>query len=101
MSSLKKSQADKKSTCGCLKGSYVEATMLVLLIKITLCYTCCCRMVRVLVSTALRESVPAAAAQPSVAAAERLLLLCRGGDRRDTAIPGPAAGLCFAGAEYT
>jgi hypothetical protein len=59
-------------------------------------------MVRVLVSTCLRESLPppAAAADLSVPLAERLLVLSTAGERRATVVPAPAAGLCFAGVAY-
>jgi len=56
------------------------------------------RMVRVLVATALRESIPAAAVHPGDA--DALLKLAAAGNRRITGTAAPALGLCLAGAGY-
>jgi tRNA pseudouridine(38-40) synthase len=56
------------------------------------------RMVRVLVATALRESIPAAAVHPRDA--DALLRLAAAGERRATGTAAPALGLCLAGAGY-
>ncbi|KAG2444535.1 hypothetical protein HXX76_001281 [Chlamydomonas incerta] len=56
------------------------------------------RMVRVLVSTALREATPGAARHGGRRDA---LLACFAEGREATGMPAPAAGLCFAGAGYS
>ncbi|GIL92630.1 hypothetical protein Vretifemale_20094 [Volvox reticuliferus] len=55
------------------------------------------RMVRVLVSTALREATPGAG---RCGGREDALLDCLAAGRMATAMPAPAVGLCFAGAGY-
>ncbi|GLI61746.1 hypothetical protein VaNZ11_004166 [Volvox africanus] len=55
------------------------------------------RMVRVLVSTALREATPGAG---RCGGREDALLDCLEAGRTATAMPAPAAGLCFVGAGY-
>lgn len=57
------------------------------------------RMMRVLVSTAVRESIPAAAALPE-AGDGVLLRLAETRDRLLTAPPAPAVGLCLVGVGY-
>ena len=57
------------------------------------------RMVRVLVATALRESVPGAA-RVAGGGADVLVQLAQERDRCATALPAPALGLCFAGVGY-
>lgn len=59
-------------------------------------------MVRVLVSTAIRESMPQAAACVGENGQDcaALVHLCALRNRRATAIPAPAVGLCFTGAGY-
>jgi hypothetical protein len=56
-------------------------------------------MVRVLVATALRESLAAAARAPA-GGADALVELAAAHDRMGTALPAPAVGLCFAGVGY-
>lgn len=55
------------------------------------------RMVRVLVSTALREATPGAA---RYGGRRDALLQCFAEGRDATGMPAPAVGLCFAGAGY-
>eukprot|EP00775_Hariotina_reticulata_P003646 gene3646-3907_t len=57
------------------------------------------RMVRVLVATAVREALPSAAAAGS-SGSPLEAMMAPGGDRRVTAAPAPALGLCFAAAGY-
>ncbi len=57
------------------------------------------RMVRVLVATALRESIPGAG-RVAGGGADALVQLAQEQDRSATALPAPAAGLCFAGVGY-
>lgn len=57
------------------------------------------RMVRVLVATAVREALPAAAARPDAGDAA-LLALAAARDRLATAPAAPAVGLCLAGVGY-
>jgi hypothetical protein len=59
-------------------------------------------MVRVIAATVIREATPGAAAVPG-APNTALLDLAAAGDRKRTAAPAPALGLCFAavgGREY-
>jgi hypothetical protein len=58
------------------------------------------RMVRVLVATAVREALPSAAAAGRTESPLEALM-CPGGDRRVTAAPAPALGLCFAAVGYS